>query len=67
MDPNENLRRQLEQAQRIIDLEDKGSVVDSGAVELAELVEDLSDWLEHGGFAPQKWWPLITKTKQDKE
>lgn len=43
MDPNENLRKQLE----IADQDD--------AEDLAELVLDLNRWLCGGGFLPDAW------------
>ena len=48
MDPNENLKQQLELAQSM-----RGSEED--AMELAELVIELDKWLTNGGTPPEKW------------
>lgn len=56
MDPNENLREQLELAQKLRDdfsLDDLQ--VDRAAMRLAELVLALDEWLRKGGFYPRAW------------
>jgi hypothetical protein len=60
MDPNENLKRQLELAQLVEDLSESGGVDDAGrvieaAVELADLVRALDAWVRSGGFPPDAW------------
>lgn len=54
MDPNANLREQLELTERMLDPD--SNYVDSGdALRLAELVEALSEWLRRGGALPDRW------------
>lgn len=58
MDPNANLKEQLELAAEIIKSSDanEGYFFDPAkAVRLAELVEALDGWLSKGGFLPGKW------------
>ena len=58
MDPNENLRKQLELAKCIQeqhDTEERESVDPADANELAELVIALDKWIWGGGFLPQRW------------
>lgn len=57
MDPNANLREQRELAQRITTLADRRSAprgvdFENDAARLAELVQALDDWRQHGGFDP---------------
>lgn len=52
MDPNANLREQITLASRII--YDEGANPDD-AVRLAELVEALHEWIDRGGFLPDRW------------
>jgi hypothetical protein len=56
MDPNANLKEQLEQVQLLLYgkplLQDDYVEV---AGRLAELVEALDGWLSKGGFLPGKW------------
>jgi len=51
MDPNENLRQQLELAEQLVD----DDSVSPETRELAELVLALNDWIERGGFLPAGW------------
>lgn len=57
MDPNSNLREQLELANRLVD--GKVSAVDVAtsrvADRLAELVVALHEWLSRGGALPNDW------------
>ena len=53
MDPNENLAHQLRLAKSIID--DEYEVDSADAVDLAELVVALNDWIVAGGFLPAAW------------
>ncbi len=58
MDPNENLKEQLELARRRIDVGyNEGELDDNmaDADRLAELVMALHVWIENGGFLPDKW------------
>lgn len=52
MDPNANLSRQLELAEKT--LEDEAASDD--ARELAELVLALHGWIKLGGFLPVAWY-----------
>jgi hypothetical protein len=58
MDPNANLKEQLELAKAMIvayeDSESNGIDQDD-ANRLAELVLALHEWLGNGGFKPQAW------------
>jgi hypothetical protein len=54
MDPNENLKQQREIIARMFDPESEH--VDSGdALELAQLVQDLDEWISKGGVVPRAW------------
>jgi hypothetical protein len=56
MDPDANLKEQLELAETISKCQDNGekcSQVD--AARLAELVAALNEWLITGGFLPKPW------------
>lgn len=56
MDPDANLKEQLELAESIGKCQDEGtncSQVD--AARLAELVVALNEWLITGGFLPKPW------------
>ncbi len=55
MDPNANLKEQLELAKAIIENEDEYDADRIDAVRLAELVIAMHEWLGHGGFKPQAW------------
>lgn len=51
MDPNANLKRQLEIAKQILN-----ETVDVDDVSLlAELVVSLDEWITCGGFLPERW------------
>ena len=50
MDPDENLREQLELAKLMHTHDDYGE-----ALRLAELVRDLDEWIKKGGFLPAAW------------
>lgn len=52
MDPNAARSKMIELANRIIA---EGAVITDGAVELAEAVHDLDEWLRSGGFLPSAW------------
>lgn len=56
MDPNANLKEQLELAAAILEGADAG-VREWGATahRLAELVQALDEWIENGGFLPKRW------------
>lgn len=55
MDPDENLREQVEIAKDILlpDLSDME--LEEKAVRLAELVVALDEWIRKGGFIPEAW------------
>jgi hypothetical protein len=56
MDPNENLRRQIELARRLQMQADREKAIDPlDALELAELVTALNGWIRKGGFLPVVW------------
>lgn len=58
MDPNKTLQRMLQLSKRMID-ETKGRDGEphpDDALELAELVEALDNWIRRGGSFPSKWW-----------
>ena len=53
MDPNENLRQQLQMAGAILHLSEEPDYdATDDAVRLAELVQALNDWIVRGGFPP---------------
>jgi hypothetical protein len=56
MDPSENLKRQIELAELIIQHEtvDAPDRVGEAAAELAELVIALDEWRRNGGFDPYR-------------
>jgi DNA-directed RNA polymerase specialized sigma subunit len=59
MDPNENLKRQRELVKEIQEenakqYEDQ-EILASCAVELAELVEAMDEWISKRGFLPNDW------------
>ncbi len=57
MDPTENYRRQIDLARRILEIgEDLTDPLDS-ALELAEYVVALHNWLAEGGFQPDRKVP----------
>lgn len=51
MDPNANLKEQIEISKRILEGEER----DGDAERLAELVESLDGWIAKGGFLPARW------------
>lgn len=53
MDPDANLKRQLELANRMLDSETYKDSRDGD--ELAQLVLDLHNWLSTGGTFPTEW------------
>lgn len=53
MDPNANLKEQLEIARAILSDDEYDTGYD--AVRLAELVEALNEWIVKGGFLPKDW------------
>ena len=62
MDPNANLREQLELAQEIVkraaSIEQQDmtlSPAEQNALRLAELVLALDEWIRKGGFLPRQW------------
>jgi len=55
MDPDENLKEQLQLAGAIIHLADQDYDATEDAVRLAELVRALNDWISRGGFLPGAW------------
>jgi len=61
MDPNANLKEQVQLARRIIAIADDDENEDTlleqaeRAERLAELVIALHDWIIHGGFLPSPW------------
>jgi hypothetical protein len=57
MDPDQNLRRQLAIARAAIHVQG----ADPTLVELSNLVLDLTDWLDLGGFVPRRWTAANTK------
>ncbi len=60
MDPNANLKEQLEMANAIIEAIDKSgdsslSILEAQAEELARLALALNEWITKGGFLPSAW------------
>ena len=53
MDPNANLKEQLEIAARLIESDDSD---DREGARLGELVIALNEWIVRGGFVPSTWW-----------
>ena len=54
MDPDANLKEQLELAKAILDGGQPGATR-YNAERLAELVEALDGWMVKGGFEPRRW------------
>ena len=54
MDPNENLKEQLEISNHILDTYPEETDLDD-ANRLAELVYTLNHWIASGGFLPKVW------------
>jgi len=56
MDPNANLAEQRRIAKRFLDGGDQTTAEWMGDAErLAELVEELDQWITRGGFLPEVW------------
>jgi hypothetical protein len=56
MDPNANLKEQLELVKKIIDCDQEDArCLAEASIRLAELVLAMDTWLSSGGFAPTKW------------
>ncbi len=56
MDPNTNLKEQLDLARLIVYTHDKGyKVPHETSDRLAELVIALDEWISNGGFLPERW------------
>lgn len=53
MDPNANLKEQIELACKLQDYERDDDASD--VCRLAELVLALNEWISKGGFLPAKW------------
>lgn len=75
MDPDENLRAQLDRVMRINAIDDAACGTENGewtpteerrlaylAGELAELVEALDEWIRNGGALPREWVKGIKRT-----
>lgn len=56
MDPNENLRKQLELSSLILSDDSSTSILFSRADELAYLVVSLNQWIRNGGALPDLWF-----------
>lgn len=56
MDPDVNLKQQLELAEKVLEQWDLNGHVDSqDAAELAAVVKALDTWLFTGGYFPVRW------------
>ena len=55
MDPNAALAKMLSRAEKILAADDAGEDVPAEAVELAELILGLHEWLKKDGFLPARW------------
>lgn len=55
MDPNANLREQLELALQIVTEDQSPDVLEAAANRLADLVLALDEWIAKGGFLPARW------------
>jgi hypothetical protein len=55
MDPNENLKEQVEIAKDILLPDASDMELEEKAVRLAELVVALDEWIQKGGFLPEAW------------
>jgi hypothetical protein len=56
MDPDANLREQLQLVKKIMRAVDKDKPVELDDVDrLVDLVDALDGWLSHGGFLPRRW------------
>lgn len=63
MDPNANLRAQLDLACEILAGRVKTTQIEDKATELAELVVALNDWIRNGGFLPDAFVPVAMRAK----
>lgn len=54
MDPDANLKEQLDLARSIQKSQDMVEA-SMDALRLAELVEALDEWVRRGGFLPERW------------
>jgi hypothetical protein len=54
MDPDVNLEAQLDLARAALD---RMAMDEDDALQLAELVVSLDEWLVRGGYAPARWRP----------
>lgn len=55
MDPNANLKRQLEIARLLTGEDTTHDAVEDDVKELGELVCALDEWIRKGGFLPEAW------------
>jgi hypothetical protein len=57
MDPNANLKEQLELAKNILEYPAQSDMdtINGDAERLAELVLALDEWISNGGFLPKRW------------
>lgn len=55
MDPNANLKAQREIVKKLLDGNTEQSLFIHYAVQLAELVQALDQWMSRGGFLPEAW------------
>jgi len=56
MDPDANLREQLQLVKKIMRAVDKDKPVELDDVDrLVDLVDALDGWLSRGGFLPRRW------------
>jgi hypothetical protein len=57
MDPDANLKRQLELAARMLAAHDAPTdqIDPDDAAQLAECVQNLHAWIQRGGFLPEAW------------
>jgi hypothetical protein len=51
MDPNANLKEQLDIARKLLD----DPIGEDDVDRLAELVVALDEWISNGGFLPKRW------------
>ena len=58
MDPDANLKEQLELAQKFYGQDDL-TFDGEDVIRLAELVIALNEWIKNGGFLPKDWRPKI--------
>jgi len=55
MDPDANLREQIELAKFLVEANHCGSDFLNNAERLGELVLALDEWIKGGGFLPKAW------------